>query len=262
MEYVSETVEDGDTLSDWLRRVNFRAEVFFRAEYCGRWAVDTSGSNHVPFHLVSQGEGWLHGEGLSPQPLLPGQMVFFPHDHSHILSATSERPQPEAVNQPPTTIEGPATRLVCGYFILDRLLAGPLLAGLPSTMVLDLADAPRSSARELVHLLMHESAQTRPGGDVAVDRLAELVFIEAIRTQWEAGQLAGIFSALGDPRLGSVLAAIHRNPGASHNLEEMGLERLISPLRTHLLLRNSFQLSVHRVDQVTTGSVVPGPGKH
>lgn len=222
MEYVSETVDLGDVLSDWLRRVNFRAEVFFRAEYCGRWAVDTSGSNNVPFHLVSQGEGWLHSEAPSPQKLLPGQLVFFPHDQAHVLSATAERPQPEAVNQVASLpLDGPATRLVCGYFLLDRALAAPLLAGLPATMVMNLADATSASARELVHLLMREAADRRPGGGLAVDRLAELVFIEAIRTEWETGKLAGLFGAFGDPRLGLVLAAIHRNPELPHRLDEM-----------------------------------------
>ncbi|MCB1874809.1 MAG: AraC family transcriptional regulator [Chromatiales bacterium] len=219
---MSETVEFVDALSDWLRRIDFRAEVFFRAEYCGNWAVNTSGSNNVPFHLVAQGEGWLHGEAKPPQRLLPGNLVFFPHDQAHVLSATEEIPLPEVVNRTPAMPdEGPATRLVCGYFLLDRQLAAPLLAGLPSTIVLNLADAPSSSARELVHLLMREAAEKRPGGDVAVDRLAELVFIEALRTEGEAGRLVGVFSALGDPRLGTVLAAIHRHPEESHRLEDM-----------------------------------------
>ena len=229
MKYVSEIVEFGDTLSDWLRRVNFRAEVFFRAEYCGRWAVDTSGSNNVPFHLVSQGEGWLHDDSNAPKQLLPGHLVFFPHDQSHILSATAERPQPEAVNPAsPALVEGPATRLVCGYFLLDRLLAAPLLAGLPSTIVLNLANAPSSGARDLVHLLMREAAEKRPGSDVAVDRLAELVFIEALRTEGEAGRLSGVFNALGDSRLGPVLATIHRDPGEALRLEDMAAASSLS----------------------------------
>lgn len=219
---MSETVVAGDALSDWLRRVNFRAEVFFRAEYCGHWAVDTSGSNNVPFHLVSQGEGWLHDQSPSPQRLLPGQLVFFPHDQSHILSASAERPAAEQVNLGSSALsDGPATRLVCGYFVLDKALAEPLLAGLPPTLVLDLLNAPSSSARELVNLLMREAAEKRPGSDVAVDRLAELVFVEALRAQGGGGQLPGIFTVLGDPRLGPVLATIHREPGRPLRLDEM-----------------------------------------
>ncbi|MEM9313270.1 MAG: AraC family transcriptional regulator [Pseudomonadota bacterium] len=218
-----------DALGDWLRRIEFRAEVFFRSEYCGRWAVDTSGANHVPFHLVSQGEGWLHGQDSPPRRLLPGNLVFFPHDETHILAATAKLPLPGAVNQPPTSSQaGPVTRLVCGYFRLDRPLAAPLLAGLPPMVLMNLADAPSSSARELVHLLMREAAENQPGGDVAVDRLAELVFIEALRTTAAAGESDSVFGALRDPRLAPVLAAIHRWPEQPHGLAGMAAASSLS----------------------------------
>ncbi|MDJ0655665.1 MAG: cupin domain-containing protein [Xanthomonadales bacterium] len=227
---MSETVEtQQDPLSTLLRQLNFRAEVFFRAEYCGRWAVDTSGSNQVPFHLVAHGEGWLHGDNSPPRRLLPGHLVVFPHDASHLLAASETAPDPLVVNQgPPDRIDQPATRLICGYFKFDRQAAAPLLAGLPPTLLLNLADVPHSGARDLVYLWMREAAEDRLGGDVAVDRLAELVFIEMLRIEADAGRLAGVFSALGDARLGPILAAIHQNPGASHSIEEMAAASSLS----------------------------------
>ena len=229
MNNMSENVEFSDALSEWLRQIDFRAEVFFRAEYCGNWAVDTSGSNNLPFHLVSQGEGWLHGDDQQPQRLLPGNLVFFPRDRSHILAATAARPQPEVINRASTDpADGPATRLVCGYFLLDRQLASHLLPGFPSAILLNLVDGPSASVRVLVHLLMRESAEKRPGSDVAVDRLAELVFVEALRCEIEEGSLEGMFSALADPRLGPVLAAIHRNPAEAPRLEQMAASSNLS----------------------------------
>lgn len=219
---MSENVEYDDILSDWLRKIDFRAEVFFRDAYCGNWAVDTSGSNNVPFHLVSQGEGWLHSDGIEPQRLLPGSLVFFPQDQSHVLSASPEHPNKKSLSQ---AIDKPehetTTRLVCGYFLLDRQLASPLLSGMPSALVLNLAASPSSSARELINLLMREAAEKRLGSDVAVDRLAELVFIEVLRSEAQNNRLTGLFSVLGDPRIEPVLAAIHKNPGDNHRLKDM-----------------------------------------
>ncbi|MEM7708096.1 MAG: AraC family transcriptional regulator [Pseudomonadota bacterium] len=220
---MSETVvEPSDPLSTLLRQVNFGANVIFRAQYCGRWAVDTSGSNQVPFHLVSRGEGWLHDHSGPPRKLLPGHLVLFPHDRQHLLSGSAAPPDRAVINQgPPPTISEPATRLVCGYFTFDRQAAAPLLAGLPATMVLDLAQAPSPSARQLVELWMAEAAIPKPGGDVAVDRLAELVFIEMLRLEAQEGRLGGVFSALSDSRLGPLLASIHRDPGASHPVKAL-----------------------------------------
>lgn len=203
----------GDPLSDLLRRLQFSAAVFFSGEYCGRWAVDTSGSRQVPFHLVAEGEGWLHGEEGEPERLLAGELVLFPDDRSHLLSASSAPPAPTEINQgPPSVLEGPTTRLVCGYFQFDRRAAAPLLASLPGTMVLRVTDAASPSARQLAHLWMREAAQTQLGSELAVDRLAELVFVEMLRSEMAAGRLAGVLGALADPRLGPVLARVHRCP--------------------------------------------------
>ncbi|MFK7914967.1 MAG: cupin domain-containing protein [Pseudomonadales bacterium] len=211
-----------DPLSELLRRIGFGAEVFFSGDYCGRWAVDTSGTRQVPFHLVTQGEGWLHSDETAPERLLAGELVLFPDDRAHLLSASDAPPDPATVNQgPPARIEGPVTRLVCGYFQFDRRLAGPLLASLPGTMILSITESTSSSARELAHLWMREAADSKLGSDLAVDRLAELVFLQMLRAEAQAGRLQGVLGALSDPALGPVLAAIHRTPGAQHSLPNL-----------------------------------------
>ncbi|MEM7082072.1 MAG: AraC family transcriptional regulator [Pseudomonadota bacterium] len=218
-----------DPLSELLQKVRFSASVFFRAEYCGNWAVDTSGSRQVPFHLVTHGEGWLHTDGESPTRLMTGHLVLFPNDAPHVLSASEEEPDPTVINAPPADhMEGAVTRLVCGYFSFDEKAAAPLLASLPGTMLLNLSDASSSGARELVQLWMREAAENALGSDVAVDRFAELVFIQALRCQMSMGRLTGVIGALADKRLGPILGNIHRHPGAPHTLKEMASSALLS----------------------------------
>jgi AraC family transcriptional activator of mtrCDE len=218
----SKQLGNNDPLSSLLRKLRFSAQVFFRAQYCGEWGVDTSGGRQVPFHLVSQGEGWLHNTDAEPQKLLAGQLVMFPHDSSHVLSGSKTPPKASRINQqPPTRIVGPSTRLICGYFSFDQTAAKPLLNSLPEVAVLDLSNANTPRLRELVNLWMREAADDQLGSDVAVDRLAEVVFIELLRSEVQNGRLDGAFGALGDPRLGNVINAIHANPGASHIIETM-----------------------------------------
>ena len=211
-----------DSLSTMLRQLNFSAQVFFRDGYCGGWGIDTSGSTHVPFHLVCQGEGWLHGEGDKPQRLVAGQLVLFPHDSPHVLASSPTRPAVTQLNQPPPErLEGAVTRLICGYFRFDHRIAAPLLRSLPSTMVLDLSQSGDACVRELVNLWMRESAHDAFGSHLAVDRYAELVFIQMLRAEIEQGRLEGVIGSLGDGKLGRVLADIHKAPGAAHSLAMM-----------------------------------------
>ena len=65
-------------LSDILRRISFRAEVFYRGQLCDSWALDTSGTGNVNFHIVCQGECWLHLPGDKvPVRLRDGDIVVF-----------------------------------------------------------------------------------------------------------------------------------------------------------------------------------------
>ncbi|MFK7954762.1 MAG: cupin domain-containing protein [Lysobacterales bacterium] len=221
-----------DPLSALLRHIDFSAQVFFRQGYCGNWAVDTSGSTLAPFHLVAEGHGWLHeptpdsGSGFEeaqpPKKLLPGQLVFFPRDGAHVLAATETTPDPALINRPaPERLEGNVTRLVCGYFRFDQRRAAPLLSSLPDSVVLDMAQATQADGRELINLWMREAAYSGFGSDLAVDRLAEVVFVQLLRQEIDSGRLKGVMGALGDPMLGPVLAKIHRSPGRPHTLPSM-----------------------------------------
>lgn len=211
-----------DRLSALLRRIDFSARVFFREGYCGEWAVDTSGSTHAPFHLVSYGEGWVHTDNAAPRRLVAGQLAFFPHDTRHVLSASDVPPALDCINQaPPERLSGEITRLVCGYFTFDQKAAAPLLASLPSTVVLDLSESSDAATRDLVSLWMREAAGQSLGADLAVDLFAELVFVHMLRSEINSGRLRGVIGALGDPRLGAVIARVHAEPGAAHSLTAM-----------------------------------------
>lgn len=219
---VESETSSGDPLSELLRALRFSATVYLRSDFCGLWAVDTSGGRQVPFHLVTQGEGWLHVQGQEPKRMLPGHLVLFPADAAHVLASTPTLPASEIINQgPPVTMDGPTTRLVCGFFRFDQRAADPLLSSLPATMVLNLSDAPTSSARDLVQLWMREAADEQLGSNLAIDRYAELIFIQVLRTEMEAGRLDGVIGALADVKLGPSLASIHQAPGEEHRLADL-----------------------------------------
>lgn len=216
------SVGNRDPLSLLLDRLTLGAKVFLRADFCGSWAIDTSGTRQVPFHFVTRGTGWLHQPQGRPVALSAGALVLFPHDGPHVLAASEAPPDPGVINQPPVGLDGPITRLVCGYFSFDRRTAEPLVAGLPGTIVFELGGAsPNSEIASLIQLWMAEAESEALGADRAVDDLAGVVFIHILREQVERGTLKGPLGAMSDERLGPVLQAIHVAPGAEHGVDDL-----------------------------------------
>lgn len=234
-EFIAESPEidqrTGDALSTLLARLKLRARVFLRADFCGNWAVDTSGERRAPFHLVTRGSGWLHAPDAAPVLLTAGDLVIFPGDSAHTLSSSQDEPSRENLNRPsdPERLTAPITRLMCGYFSFDRRSAAPLLDGLPASIVVHLNDAARHhDTASLVQLWMSEAAAEAPGCDAAIDQLAYVVFIHVVREQLARGVVKGPLEALSDERLGPVLNRIHADPGGIDSVDALADMALMS----------------------------------
>ncbi len=224
-----ENTDDG--LSVLLSRLKLGASVFLRADFCGDWAVDTSGERRAPFHLVTRGTGWLHKPGEPAVLLTAGDLVVFPRDSEHTLSSSEKISMPGVVNLPsdPEQLVEPVTGLMCGYFSFDQRASAPLLDGLAESIVLQLHDtAKHHETGTLVQLWMNEAANKAPGCEAAIDQLAYVVFIHVIREQLARGQVKGPLKALADARLGPIMNRIHTDPGSIDSVDELAEQALMS----------------------------------
>ena len=218
-----------DALSSLLSRLQLKAEVYVNGDFCGAWAVDTSGSRRIPFHLVSQGKAWLHMDGQKTQALNRGDLVIFPRDDQHIISSSSSRPAAELVNSENFDETGPVTHLICGFFEFENKAVWPLLDSLSPVIALDLNQQDgQSSTKKLIELIIDELDREQPGHYAAVDQLAYLLFIDVLRQQITCGQLnSGLLAALFDGKISKALAAIHNHPDKKWTLEGLAGEALM-----------------------------------
>lgn len=211
-------LNEPDPLSVVLKRLSLSAEVYVNGDFCGTWAVDTSGSERLPFHLIGQGKAWLH---FAQQviPLAERDLVIFPKDHKHIISYSTQKPQQDIINLPPSN-EGEATNMVCGFFQFNHTVINPLLDALPDMIHLPAKQSTvNSRMMQLIDMMIIELKQRREGCYTIVDQLATLLFIEVIRVQVEQGKLAnGLLAALFDKRIGKAINAIHQHPEFAWNL--------------------------------------------
>lgn len=215
-------LEAPDSLSQLLKRLDLAAEVYVNGDFCGAWAVDTSGSRKIPFHLIGGGEAWLHIEGEPPKLLTTGSLVMFPRDQQHVMSGSKIIPSQEQLAEP--DLDGSAmTNMVCGFFEFQNKLVWPLLDSLSDVVVLDLRDiSTQPVIKTYVDLMIAELQQEKAGHYAVINQLAYLLFVQILRQQIEMGQIkTGLLAALFDEKIGKALNAIHANPGLQWTLESL-----------------------------------------
>lgn len=243
-----------DTLSDVLRAVRLTGAVFFAVDASAPWVAETPaghelgpfimpGVEHViEYHVVASGTCW---GGVVDEPAIKletGDIIVFPQGDTHVMSsAPGMRGEPSlealrAAHQGRLPVAmsinggGPErARLVCGFLGCDARPFNPLLATLPRVMHLR-AQAGDDTLRGLVELAVAESTVQRPGGECALSRLSELLFVEVVRRYVAQLPAEGVgwFAGLRDENIGRALQRLHERPAHDWSLEELARECALS----------------------------------
>lgn len=221
-------LDNADSLSAILNRLQLSAEVYVNGSFCGDWAVDTSGSHRIPFHLIGSGQAWLHTPDRTPRLLQPGDLVVFPQDSQHMIASSEQLVEGQQfsahnIADPVRKQLGRVTHMVCGFFQFSSGSAWPLLDSLSPVIVIDMNDgSDQSSIGVLLQMMIDELANHAPGYYCAINQLAYLVFVEIIRQQMRLGLVSrGLLTAMFDHKVGNALRAIHNQPGKQWTLESL-----------------------------------------
>jgi AraC-like DNA-binding protein len=195
------------------------------------------------FHYVASGECWLEGMGLlAPAKLETHDLVILPHGDRHTLRdqpGSPARPLEEILSINPIPQDcvleyggsGKSTILVCGGFVIENGSANPLVSSLPPVLRLP-ADRlkPLRWLRNALDWILSEMRDRSPGSEAVTDRLAEILFVEALRAYCAECNSAdaGWVLALVDPQVGPTLARIHAAPETAWTVAIMAKEAGIS----------------------------------
>jgi len=74
-------------INQLLDSLKVEANVYHNGKFCGNWALNTSGSRRMSFHLVTQGQCFFKINEIELE-LFAGDAVFFPSDAHHVLTNT------------------------------------------------------------------------------------------------------------------------------------------------------------------------------
>jgi AraC-like DNA-binding protein len=238
-----------DVLSDVLHAVRFRGTVMCKSSLRAPWGFAVEGRDFASFHHVVRGAAVLEVDGVPEvRWLRQGDLVVLPHGNAHVvrdapgsrvtgLDVLAAEGEMDARGNLRGGGKGPETVLVCGGFHADDRRANPVLAALPAVLHLRSAGPNAVWLRTALRFLASESGSSRPGASTLVSRLADVVFIEAVRAYFASAEAdrSGMRVALDDPRIGAAVAAIHRAPEKDWELGS--LARLAGMSRTAFSLR-------------------------
>ena len=259
-----------DPLSDLLRSIRLRGAVFYYVSFRDAWAAEAScaadiaeavmpGCEHVmEYHMIAKGSGWAAVSGLPPIRLNEGDVVVFPQGDSHVLSSapdvTAQRRAPEwvfaqrheprplpiayhnGVVEPGATI--PAAQAdaiaICGFLGCDLKPFNPLIAALPRMLHLPAARTGNWVAQVIDQAVIESSSQ-RPGADAVLERLSEMMFVDAARRYLDTlpDDATGWLAGLRDRFVGKLLTLMHQRPEHAWSIEELAREVGLSRSALH-----------------------------
>jgi AraC-like DNA-binding protein len=246
-----------DILSDVLRNVRLRGALFYHVNGSRNWAAEAPpsrdiaaavmpGSEHVmEYHVVTRGSCWGAIVGEQPVRLATGDIVLFAHGDQHVVSSAPgmrARADPSSyfeykaeqlpftlsydgveAPRPDSSSEDGETTLVCGFLGCDVRPFNPLIATLPRLLHLRYAE-DRGWIAQFVRQAVSESRNKRPGGEAMLERMSEMMFVDAVRRYVDTlpedsrGWLAG----MRDRFVGRALALMHDSPATEWTVDELG----------------------------------------
>jgi AraC-like DNA-binding protein len=183
----------------------------------GKWSIRYAPYREPAFGLVLDGSCFFDIDGLGVLELQEGDFMLLPATPGFTMASDlSLEPRPVAPNNAREVRHGdelgpPTLRMLGGYFHFGSANAQQLVSLLPSVVHIRRADAGAGRLRRIAELIGDEANHNRPGRDLILERLVEVLLVEALRVcplsaaKPERGLLAG----LADPALSRPLQRIH-----------------------------------------------------
>ena len=212
-----------------LRSIRVQSSVHFRPIFGAPWGFSLDGER-AAFHIVVRGKCWLKVATGKPVRLSAGDFVVIPSGRAHAVWEGSplrlarlpsffellKRCRPDVKGELRVGGDGALTELMCGGMKFENAKSDPLLAVLPPFIHVKAngRSAPPWLRATLSHL-QDELDSKRPGERVVVTRLADILFIQAVRAFFGANpdaSASGWLTAVRDRQIGPALAILHNEP--------------------------------------------------
>ena len=259
------TLDLVDPILDGLR---LAGSIFLQMELQGAWGFTKPKLEGSSFYIVTAGRCDIRLESGASVTAMEGDLVILPTGDAHVFTSG-----PTAKLVPFTQVvaglgwdvgtpgmrykagllqyecgDGGRTSIVAGLFDFEDFGRNPLLLRLPGVLHLPHDGSGAESGdgfASVLRLLVSEVQDHRSGSGSVAGRLADVLFVQAVRSYLRTRPTAEVNWCRGmhDPRIGKALALIHDEPGRPWKVEALaelaGMSRARFASRFHELVGES-----------------------
>ena len=232
---VATTIES-DSIDGLLRDLRVSSTVFCRSKLGAPWGFGVRAHGLAAFHVVTEGECWLHVNGEAEGThLRAGDLAILPRGETHWVRDSPDSPTlwlEDLLAQDPVDEslrlrsggDGPTTDLLCGAFALDGGSQHPVLSALPSVISIHgFRERPLPWLAATLSLVVEEIHAPGPGAAAVLERVSDVLLGQALRAALlelrDAEHLS--LEALHDRGIAPAVRAIRSRPEHAWSVGEL-----------------------------------------
>ncbi|MFE7740773.1 AraC family transcriptional regulator [Nocardia sp. NPDC057455] len=225
-----------DAVSELLSEVRARGAVFRQTIMRPPWALRMASGAPLTLATMLRGQAWIVPDRDEPVVIGVGDIAVVRGDvpytvadapattPSLVVTGADYCPKAEGIEHTRTCgtpAEGAAV-LLSGAFERRGEISERLLQALPAVLVVPAEDSPYPS----VEMLAEEVAEDRPGQQLVLDRILDLMLVSALRSWFgnPESDAPAWCRALADPVVGTALRLLHETPARSWTVADLAAE--------------------------------------
>ena len=172
----------------------------------GQWGVRYAAYNAPGFTIILAGECWITLEGKDPVQLGKGDFLLLPSTPPFSLSS---HPGIDCAPRVPVNVAvrhgdqdgDPDFVSIGGSFRIEQVNAALLLTLLPTQIHIPASQGRAGRLGKLIELITEECQHDDPRKEMVLQRLLEVLLVEALRWRGIDSHVAGFLSGMRDPGL-------------------------------------------------------------
>jgi AraC-like DNA-binding protein len=207
----------------------------------GHWGARYPHSGIPGFGVVLRGKCHFQADGCEPVELIEGDFTLLPTGAGFVIASDPDV-EPDHMETCPASAVlaeahyGPNTgkpdfQLLGGYFCLGAPNSEMLTQMLPAQIHVKCAENATRRIAGTVASLRDEALDQRPGRDLIIQRLIDVMLIEALRYRSERSKASvrpGLLNGLADDRLGRALTSLHADVARPWTVASLAEEARLS----------------------------------